>query len=316
MVLNRFGKPDKSGVNDLIGRFDPLYPTHGREMNAELCQLLVYLEAPSAAEKTVALLLAAPTQEEQIHYAQALRVLKSGWNPELRKAFFSWFAKASQFRGGNSLRGFIGTIKRESIENLNDSERAELKPILEADPSASNTPAAPERPFVKAWSIDELTPMVESGLKDRDFDRGRTLFAAAKCFSCHRFNDEGGGVGPELTGVAGRFSVKDLLESICLPSKIISDQYEAVTIATTDGRVITGRIVNLHGDGLMINTDMLVPDRMVNVRRDEIEEMKKSTTSMMPEGLLNTLQKDEVLDLMAYLLSRGDREKPMFKRGS
>ena len=75
-------------------------------------------------------------------------------------------------------------------------------------------------------------PLVETGLKDRDFDRGRVLFAAAKCFSCHRYNDEGGGLGPDLSGVAGRFSVRDLLESIVVPSKTISDQYEAVTIAT------------------------------------------------------------------------------------
>ena len=64
----------------------------------------------------------------------------------------------------------------------------------------------------------------------------------------------------------------------------------------------------------MINTDMLDPNNMVSVKRHEIEEMKQSPVSMMPEGLLNTLDEDEVLDLMAYLLSRGDRQNPMFKQ--
>ena len=64
----------------------------------------------------------------------------------------------------------------------------------------------------------------------------------------------------------------------------------------------------------MINPDMLDPNSMVNVKRDEIEEMKPSPVSMMPEGLLNTLHHDEVLDLIAYLLSRGDRQNPMFAR--
>jgi putative heme-binding domain-containing protein len=157
--------------------------------------------------------------------------------------------------------------------------------------------------------------MVEIGLKARDFDRGRTLFAAAKCFACHRFNGEGGGLGPDLSGVAGRFSTRDLLESIVLPSKTISDQYEAVTIAAIDGRVVTGRIVNLSNDRLMISTDMLDPSRMIGIRRGDIEAMKTSPVSMMPEGLLNSLDRDEVLDLIAYLLSRGDREHPMFRRG-
>ncbi len=122
--------------------------------------------------------------------------------------------------------------------------------------------------------------------------------------------------GPELTGVAGRFSTRDLLESIVVPSKTISDQYESVTVATNDGRVITGRIVNLNGDNLMINPDMLDPNHMVNVPRRQIDEIKRSPVSMMPVGLLNTLKKDEILDLFAYLLSRGDRSSPMFGRNT
>ena len=110
--------------------------------------------------------------------------------------------------------------------------------------------------------MDELVPIVESGLKQkRDFDRGRTLFAAAQCFACHRYDNEGGAVGPDLTGVSGRFSTRDLLESIVLPSKVISDQYEAVIIATTDGKVVTGRIMNLHGDSMIDQHQHARPQR-------------------------------------------------------
>jgi putative heme-binding domain-containing protein len=320
VVLNRFGRPDEATVAHLVKRLNPLYPARSRELNVELCQLLVYLQAPDAAAKTVALLEQALTQEEQIEYARALRVLKAGWTPRLRAAYFSWFPKAARYKGGNSLRGFMANIKRDAMANLSPSERAELKPILEARPalavSAATTSAVvPERPFVKSWALDELVPQVEGGLKSRDYDRGRALFAATKCFSCHRFNDEGGGLGPDLSGVAGRFSTRDLLESIVLPSKVISDQYEAVTIATSSGRVITGRIVNLAGEMLMISTDMLDPNKMSGVRRGDVQEMKASPVSMMPEGLLNTLDRDEILDLVAYLLSRGDRENAMFRHG-
>ena len=105
-----------------------------RELNAELCQLLVYLQAPDAAAKTVALLEKSPTQEEQIHYAQALRTLKSGWTPALRKTYFSWIARTGQFKGGNSLRGFMANIKRDAVANLSDADKTELKPILDAGP--------------------------------------------------------------------------------------------------------------------------------------------------------------------------------------
>jgi putative heme-binding domain-containing protein len=285
-------------------------------MNVELAQLLVFLESPTAAAKTMALLASAPTQEEQIEYARAVRVLRTGWTAALRKQYFEWFVKAGGYKGGNSFRGFMKNIKTDAVANLSESERVELKPILDAAPLTRQAaaPAAKPRPLVKKWTLDELAPVVENSLHGRDFDKGRLLFAEASCFACHRFNNEGGGAGPELTGVAGRFSVRDLLESIVLPSKVISDQYGAVVISTTDGQVITGRIVNLHGDMIQINTNMLDPNLQVGVDQRRVEETKPSPVSMMPEGLLDTLNRDEVLDLMAYILSRGDRNQDVFKR--
>lgn len=114
VVLNRFGPVDGTWQKRLVGRFEPHYPSRDRELNAELCQLLIYLEAPDAAAKTVALLEQAPTQEEQIHYAQALRSLKKGWSAATRKSYFSWFVKASQYRGGNSLGGFMTNMNSHS----------------------------------------------------------------------------------------------------------------------------------------------------------------------------------------------------------
>ncbi len=71
--------------------------------------------------------------------------------------------------------------------------------------------------------------------------------------------------------------------------------------------------MNLHGDTMTINTNMLDPSAQVNVNRTKIEETRPSPISMMPEGLLSTLDRDEVVDLIAYLLSRGDRESKMFR---
>jgi len=316
VVLNRFGRPDEKITGSVVARLDAHYPAKSRELNAELVQLLVFLEAPDAASKTVALLDKALTQEEQLDYAKALRVLKTGWTPELHKAFASWFVKAAGYKGGNSFRGFVSNIKRDTIANLSESKKAEIVPLIEAQ-TAETAAAAPvaNRPFVKSWTLDELASLVSpAALKGRDYDRGRTMFAATRCFACHRFSDEGGGLGPDLSGVAGRFSARDLLESIVLPSKVISDQYEAVTISAADGRIVTGRIVNLSGDDIMLSADMLDPNTMTRIKRNEIDHMERSPVSMMPEGLLNTLAADEVLDLMAYLLSRGDRQNAMFSQ--
>ena len=171
------------------------------------------------------------------------------------------------------------------------------------------------RQFVKEWSLDELVPLAEEGLRgERDFDRGRQLYGAVACASCHRLNQDGGLAGPELTGVAGRFSVRDLLESIVHPSKVISDQYAAITIVTKDGRVVTGRIGNLSGDSVSVVEDMLSPGDMTRVNRPDIESMEPSKVSVMPAGLLNTLHEDEIQDLVAYLLSGGNSQYKAYQR--
>ena len=78
--------------------------------------------------------------------------------------------------------------------------------------------------------------------------------------------------------------------------------------------MVVGRIVNLNNDEVKVNTNMLDPGSTVSINRNNIESMKTSKLSMMPAGLLDTFKEDEVLDLMAYLLSRGNRNTPMFKK--
>ncbi len=315
VVFNRMGRPDAATAARLVARFDVAYPSKSRDLNVELCNLLVYLGANDVAAKTLDLIAKAPTQEEQIDLARPLRVLKIGWTLELRKAYFTWMLKSTGFKGGASFGGFLETIKRDALTTLSESEKAELKPILDAPATTiAKAAAIAPRPHVKDWTVEELVPVVDAGLKQkRDFDRGRSLFAATSCFACHRYDNEGGAAGPDLTGVSGRFGTRDLLESMILPSKVISDQYGAIIVSTTDGKVVSGRVVNLSNDSMMINTNMLEPDAQTTIDRKTIEEVKPSTVSMMPQGLLNTLKADEVIDLIAYLLSRGDRENPMFR---
>jgi putative heme-binding domain-containing protein len=291
------------------------YPAAEREVNAELCKVLTYLETPGVVTKTMALLAKAPSQEEQIDYAFALRIVKSGWTRQQHEDYFNWFHKAAGYRGGYSFHGFLKNIRADAIKALSPAEQSELKSILAAVPQ----PATPKfetkpRPVVKQYNADELVPIVEKGMTGRNYARGRQLFGEAKCFTCHRFNNEGGGTGPDLTIISGRYSARDLIEKIVDPSKSISDQYQAIAVTTTEGRQYIGRIVNLNGDTIMINTDMLDPNKLVNVTRNQIDTIEPSKVSLMPTGLLDTLQQDEILDLVAYLFSRGDRNNKMFRK--
>ena len=314
LTFLRIGPPTSDERDELLARVNAVFPEKSRELNSELAQLMVYLQHPEAARKIVAQLVEAPTQEEQIDLARTLRHLRTGWNPELRQAYFEWFVRAQSYRGGASFQLFVSNIRAEAMLTLSPEEKVALKPILDAKPEAAPTFTRKPRPVVKKYTMQDLVPLVQTGLKDRDFDAGRKLFGEAACFACHRFDNQGGAVGPDLTILSGRFSSRDILESIVEPSKQISDQYGSVNLITLDGKVVHGRIINLAGDSFRVQTDMLNPGSLVNVDRKQIDEMIPSKISMMPEGLLNVLKEEEILDLMAYLLSRGDRENAMFRQ--
>jgi putative heme-binding domain-containing protein len=308
LAFTRMGAPGEVTRQRLLGRFEPLLPAATRDLNIQLVNLLVYLQSPAAAEQGMALFRKAITQEEQIEYALALRALRAGWTQPLREEYFRWFVTtAAGYRGGNTFARALATIKREAVGNLSEDEKLALKPVLDLRPETrSPQTALAARPLVKAWTVAELVPLVEQGLSGpRDLERGHRLFGEVACAACHRFRDEGGSVGPDLTGVAGRFGVHDLLEAIIEPSKVISDQYAAIVIHKKDGSVVRGRVGNLSGPTVHVVEDMLEPGKFTRIRREDIDSIQNARVSMMPPGLLNGLQPEEIQDLVAYLLSRG-----------
>ena len=315
VAFTRLGKPDDATRARLLAKFDPLFPATSRELNAELAPMLVYLESPHAATKLMAALAKAPSQEEQLDYVRALRVLKTGWTPALRQPYFEWFLKAANFRGGSSLAGFLRDIKADAVASLTPDEKERLASILNAKPEKKKVleNLLAGRAVVKEWKVDDLALALAKGLKGRNFERGRALFGAVGCYNCHRFAGDGAAVGPDLTAVNGRFSPRDLLESIIEPNKEISDQYGQIIIEKKDGDLVVGRVANLHEENLSIMTDMFDPNGFTAVKRADIVSIRPSTVSPMPEGLLNTVKEDEILDLVAFLLSAGDLKNKMFK---
>jgi putative heme-binding domain-containing protein len=172
-------------------------------------------------------------------------------------------------------------------------------------------PAKAGRPTVKKWKVEDFEPLLENGLTGRSFDRGKRIFKEATCALCHTFGDEGGTVGPVLTESAGRFGALDVLLHTIEPSKAIPDAYASIVVEVDDGRILVGTVQEFEGY-VEIVTDLFNPDRKVTVDREKIVSMKKSPVSPMPPNLIDTFQADEILDLVAFLLSRGDPKHEMF----
>lgn len=311
LIIARMGQPSAGEAAAIIGRLSERIDEGPLALQTDLFELLVALNWDDGFASGVALLNRAATQEQQIAVAKSLRLANGDWSDDNVETLLNWFNTARTYRGGMSFELYVNEIRTEVLAKLSDEQKAKFDDIINK-PVETDAIAAEPRDFVKKWTVEEAMAAVDGGLKNRDFEHGRKMYAAAKCAACHRFGVDGGAIGPDLTGLAGRFRPKDLLTSIIEPSKAISDQYAAKTFITLDGRVITGRIANLSGDQLRINTNMLDPAAMTAVDRKMIDEVIESPVSMMPTGLIDTLSEKDVLDLMAYLLSRGDRTNPMF----
>lgn len=146
--------------------------------------------------------------------------------------------------------------------------------------------------------LDALLAKLTQG----DAARGRTLFLSekSKCSTCHRVNEEGGRVGPDLSTIGANRSSIDLLESIVFPSATLVRDYQSYQILTTEGQTLTGLIVRDTGDEVYIQQQMGEPIRMA---RKDIESLLPSTVSLMPNGLDQALTEAELLDVVAYLKS-------------
>ena len=314
----RFGRPDDTTIQRILAQLDPQFPAPTFDLNWMFCETLAYLQSPTVASKAMAMIKNAPGQEEQLEYARSLRFLKTGWTTELRTEQFEWFLKAANYRGGASFEKFLEFIRNDAEASLSADEKIALLTVLakkpdKKSPLAAMAEALAGRTTVTDWKLDELAPAAERGMKKRNFDNGRKMFAAVGCFACHRFGNEGGMTGPDLTGAAGRYSSRDFLDQILNPSKEINEQFVPMVITKNDGEIVTGVIVNLDGDNVMVNTDPANPFQQETIDRKKVKSIEPSKVSPMPEGLLGPLTQEEILNLTAYVLSGGNRKHAMFK---
>jgi len=301
----RLGAPGPEIRTKALASLDARYPSGSDSVDRELAQVLAYLRAPRFVPRTLGLLRGAATQEEATHYVFVLRNVREGWTADERREYFTWFGKYSDYKGDIGFPLFLRNIRSDALATMTDAERKPLEPLLEAQFRATTRIVPPSADqVVHVWTVAELAPEIEKGLGRRNLVRGKASFAKAQCLACHRLGGEGGAVGPDLSGLAKRFPRRDVLEAILLPSKNVSDQYQNTMIRTESGDVHVGRLVAEDAESVTLRPDPLA-DATVVIPRKSIAQRKPSAVSPMPEGLLNTLSKFEVLDLLAFLEADG-----------
>lgn len=127
---------------------------------------------------------------------------------------------------------------------------------------------------------------------------GADIYVQTQCASCHALGSSGSSIGPELSTVARRFHRREIIEAIVYPSKTISDRYRSEIVMTDDGKVYAG-IVTQIADGKIAIIDR--DARRTEIAKADISEMKKSSQSIMPSRLLESLTPQQIADLFAYL---------------
>ncbi|HEY1784007.1 MAG TPA: c-type cytochrome [Pirellulales bacterium] len=353
LVFIRLGAPDPTVAAALASRLDAFYPAttatalddaHRDALNRELCDMLVFLKSPTVLAKTIALIKQPPkatppaadanlaelaarnpnfgkafasdsaTQPDtqEIAYIFSLRNLREGWSADQRKFYFTWLRDEHKKQGGHSFQKFLDNIAQEAYDNATDTDRVVVDAAGLHEPYKLPEIPAPVGPG-QEYTVDGLIAISAAHPTGRNFASGKRSFAAARCVVCHRFAGDGGSTGPDLTQAAGRFNLRDLSESIVDPSKVVSDQYRTAVIQTSAGQQYVGRVIGETDDSITLLTNPEDSTKWVQIAKADIESRSLSPTSLMPKNLLSTLNPGEVLDLLAYLLSRGNPEDPMFK---
>jgi len=350
LVCARMGEPDAATKAQLVAYLNPQYPAKTNDLNRSMSKLMVYLDAPEAVAKTMALLSVAVDDTtgqktamessdlilrnpqygmdianmlskmpplQQTYYAIALSAAKNGWTPELREQYFQWFYKAFSYKGGHSFVGFIDNARKNALNNVPKTDFAHFNAVSGdsiVNTSRNNTVQGSVQPKGpgRGWNVDEALAVVEKGEGTRNYEQGKAMFTASLCGACHGMRGEGGTAGPDLTQLGSRFSTKDILEAIIEPEKTISDQYGATEFKLKAGGSVVGRLVNQDNEKYYISQNPFAPQVLKEVLKKDVKSTAVSTVSPMLPGLINRLNEEELKDLIAYLKSGGNAKDTVF----
>jgi putative heme-binding domain-containing protein len=162
------------------------------------------------------------------------------------------------------------------------------------------------------WKVEDLAAAV-SELQGRSYTSGKHLFTVANCVACHKMDGVGNQIGPELAKLDPKFTTHEILKELINPSERINEKFQSYLFETDSGKVITGLIVEETPQQVKIVENPLAKAEPLVLKPSEIVARQKSPISIMPKGLLDKLSRDEILDLIAYVAARGNKEHAVFQ---
>ena len=351
LTLSRFGIPNVDLKRKVIAYLTAHYPSKTDVSNQLLSKTLAYLNDPQVVTKTLDLLESQTGENADVmantatnssdlilrnpqygmdiaqtlknmppaqhtYYGIVLSNVTEGWTPQLREKYFKWFYKAFSFKAGRSYIGYIDKAREMALSHVPKS-KFEYYNQMSGDSlltSSGNDLAIGVQPKGpgKNWQEEDIDPLLENGLGDRNFTQGKNMFIATTCVNCHTMRGEGENIGPDLTQLGTRFTPEDILKAIINPSDVISDQYNSTTFVLKDGQSVVGRLVNEDDEKYIIAQNPYAPDITRDIPKDEVLNTKLSTLSLMPPGTINGLNAEELKDLLAYLVSGGNPENEIY----
>ncbi len=297
--------PGDTKWDRVFGQAKLIFPANQFSVDQPISTLLAKRDTGFLVPRVMNLLAqssARGNQREQMHWLYVLSTQSRGWTPKLRGLYFIGLREMNTFEAGEGMPTFRRLIRDAAIAKVHEKDREHWKKWLSSTAVASLPKLPPARTkVVKQWSMKDFLDL-ELG-KGRDLERGKQMFAVARCVVCHRAGTTGGLSGPDLTNVASRFATRDLLASILEPSAVISEKYASTSLELEDGRVVSGRalVTDFRSSDVQIVPNLLTPEKTITVSKQGIVRRRVSPVSPMPQGLMDGLSKEEVLDLLAFL---------------
>lgn len=194
-----------------------------------------------------------------------------------------------------------------------DAYLADPEKYLAANPLPIRDELLKDRRPRTEWKLDDLASAVEHLQGGRSYNNGKHLFQVANCQACHKLDGVGSEFGPDLVQLDEKLRPVDILKEMLEPSAKINEKFYQTKLLTDDGAMITGLILKETDDAVTIVENPLAAPKPVEIPKSSIDERQRIDVSLMPKGLLDKLTRDEILDLIAYIACRGNKNHPLFQ---